>query len=663
MRDELAGWIGGFTRYGVKAGASEVPNWLQLFSAGTIDYRRKTGEPKTVRVRGVAVSVCGTTQPDVIARAMTPELRAAGLFARLLVAYPPLRQRVWSEAEVPVDNRRAVADLLGRLHTLEFRTDDSGTRKPRVVGLSDAAKTRFVEFYNRNGEQLVDCGTNDERAARAKIEGYAARFALIFHCCRHSDAPDDHDVRERDMTDAVTLAEWFAAESARVYRLLGESAERQELRTRAEQVARKSEKHGGTITVRELQKSNSRKYKTSKLAEAELEALVDGGYGIWEPTDGPSGGKPSRAYRPSPLAAVEEPAPIRSDPTDDGDGDPPQSDTGSDDDSPPPPQPPGPTGGCTTGTEQVSDVSDCRTGSTPHTTEPSPTSGDDDYILIDRTEQLPAVADAIRAAGRVGVDTETTALNPRDGKLRLVQIATPSVTFVVDCFAVDPAPLFPALADVEVVGHNLQFDSLFMMPLGFVPGRLFDTMLASQVLDAGDRDARHNLAAVCERYLGARISKDEQQSDWSGPLTAEQLRYAATDARLPLRLYPVLVAKLTAARLTATADLENRALPAIAALAHRGVAIDRDAWARLAATAAEEARQLTGEMNALLPAPVANWNSNPQVKRAFSSIGVTLTSTADETLATVTHPLADLLPGTGPRPSTPDLNERRGPVT
>lgn len=65
--------------------------------------------------------------------------------------------------------------------------------------------------------------------------------------------------------------------------------------------------------------------------------------------------------------------------------------------------------------------------------------------------------------------------------------------FVIDLFALpnpsaDLAPLFAALSDREIVGHLL-FDLRFLAPLGFVPGRAFDTLIASQVLHADDRTA------------------------------------------------------------------------------------------------------------------------------------------------------------------------------
>jgi len=42
VRDELAGWFGSFARYKVKAGGTDVPNWLSLFDCGAIRVHRRT---------------------------------------------------------------------------------------------------------------------------------------------------------------------------------------------------------------------------------------------------------------------------------------------------------------------------------------------------------------------------------------------------------------------------------------------------------------------------------------------------------------------------------------------------------------------------------------------------------------------------------------------
>ena len=78
-----------------------------------------------------------------------------------------------------------------------------------------------------------------------------------------------------------------------------------------------------------------------------------------------------------------------------------------------------------------------------------------DYRLVTTAEDLAAVAKTLQGAEAIGVDLETTALSPRDGRARLLQLATPEDTFVVDVFeAGDLSALTEVLEGGPVkVGH------------------------------------------------------------------------------------------------------------------------------------------------------------------------------------------------------------------
>ncbi|MDQ3604416.1 MAG: bifunctional 3'-5' exonuclease/DNA polymerase, partial [Actinomycetota bacterium] len=78
-----------------------------------------------------------------------------------------------------------------------------------------------------------------------------------------------------------------------------------------------------------------------------------------------------------------------------------------------------------------------------------------DYRLVTIAEDLAAVAKTLQGEEAIGVDLETTALSPRDGRVRLLQLATPEDTFVVDVFeAGDLSPLTEVLEGGPVkVGH------------------------------------------------------------------------------------------------------------------------------------------------------------------------------------------------------------------
>lgn len=276
-----------------------------------------------------------------------------------------------------------------------------------------------------------------------------------------------------------------------------------------------------------------------------------------------------------------------------------------------------------------------------------------DYTLVTAPVGLAGVVAAVRAAGgSVGLDCETTGLDPTQDRVRLLQIATPARAFVIDLFALpdpttDLTDLFAALADVEVAGHNLQFDVQFLARLGHVPGKLFDTMLASQVLHAGRGDENggrlsHRLIDVVRRELGVDLDKTEQESDWSeDELTAQQIRYAAADAAVLLPLAADLRAKLEAAGLTATAELEMRCLPGVARAASAGVGFDAVAWEAQAAAAEADRMRLEGELGGMdAEDGDRNWDSPAQVRDALAAAGVAVSSTADEVLAGIDHPLA-----------------------
>jgi DNA polymerase I-like protein with 3'-5' exonuclease and polymerase domains len=279
------------------------------------------------------------------------------------------------------------------------------------------------------------------------------------------------------------------------------------------------------------------------------------------------------------------------------------------------------------------------------------------YMLLQRQEDLGAVAVALDGATLVGLDTETTGLDPRADRVRLLSISVDTAgdegrfTYLVDCFAVDPSTLWPVLTEKDLVLHNAAFDLQFLSRMGFTPaGKIVDTMLLAQLLTAGTYD-RNTLAARCERYLERELDKTEQKADWTGNLTPKQIEYAAVDVEVLAPLLAALQAKIAEAKLGKVAELEHRALLGFVWLGGSGVAFDRHAWDSLTAEAVGEAKALSEKLDAVAPQRPGflagggawSWDSPQQVKAAFEAAGIKLDSTDDEALANVTHPIAGLL--------------------
>src|SRR5262249_48715752 len=154
----------------------------------------------------------------------------AGLAARLLMGMPPKLPKCWSEAEVSPEVEAAYQDALDRLLALDFETRD-GEQVPHALALAPEGKAAWVRFYNGSGRRQA-AAEGQLAAALSKLEGYAARLALLHHVVgRVARGEDDrHPVGPESIEAGVTLCRWFAGEARRIYTTLSESTEQRETR-------------------------------------------------------------------------------------------------------------------------------------------------------------------------------------------------------------------------------------------------------------------------------------------------------------------------------------------------------------------------------------------------------------------------------------------------
>jgi DNA polymerase-1 len=275
---------------------------------------------------------------------------------------------------------------------------------------------------------------------------------------------------------------------------------------------------------------------------------------------------------------------------------------------------------------------------------------------ISDVEQARQVVAELMAEPVVGLDIETTGLDPLLDKIRLVQLACPSATYVIDAYHVPLDVLTPVLSDGPVkVAHNAKFDAgfLYEAPGGVMPEPLYDTMLADQVVR--DCAYRRSLKDIAEDYLGESLDKEEQVSDWgSEQLTQAQIEYAATDAAVLLPLKQRLDERADSLGLSGVVELENRAVPAVVWMEKSGVGFDRERWGALETSAQERVETQRERLDELveeyLPGAKdllgdttrkVNWNSAAQVLQLLKDLGLDAENTRQETLETLQgeHPL------------------------
>jgi ribonuclease D len=167
---------------------------------------------------------------------------------------------------------------------------------------------------------------------------------------------------------------------------------------------------------------------------------------------------------------------------------------------------------------------------------------------------IAELAEGAAQGGRIAIDTEFVSERRYQALLCLVQVAVPDPgadggvrTEVLDPLEGDPdfSPLARVLADpeVEVVMHAGRQDVAIMRRTFDTEVRnIFDTQVAAGFLGFGNQEGYESLV---RKVLKVKLKGNEGFTRWDKrPLTAQQLEYAADDARLLLTLGEELARRL-----------------------------------------------------------------------------------------------------------------------
>ena len=148
--------------------------------------------------------------------------------------------------------------------------------------------------------------------------------------------------------------------------------------------------------------------------------------------------------------------------------------------------------------------------------------------MVDSEEKLKSLLPVLVASEWVAVDTEADSLHAYPEKVCLIQISTASGDRLVDPLAgFDIDPLLDALSGHVLIMHGADYDlRLLQKHHKFVPGAIFDTMLAARLLGV----RQFSLSSLAESYLGVKLEKGPQKANWAlRPLTERMERYARND--------------------------------------------------------------------------------------------------------------------------------------
>ena len=162
--------------------------------------------------------------------------------------------------------------------------------------------------------------------------------------------------------------------------------------------------------------------------------------------------------------------------------------------------------------------------------------------MINDADKLKHFLPTVRAADWIALDTEADSLHAYPERLCLMQFCTAAGDELVDPLApgMELGPLFDALSGHRILMHAADYDlRLLQKHHRFVPGAIFDTMLAARLLGVKS----FGLGNLVEHFLGIKLEKSSQKANWAiRPLTPKMENYARDDVR---HLKP-LVDRLTA---------------------------------------------------------------------------------------------------------------------
>ena len=168
------------------------------------------------------------------------------------------------------------------------------------------------------------------------------------------------------------------------------------------------------------------------------------------------------------------------------------------------------------------------------------------YTYVADAAGLDALVGRLGCAKRVALDIEANSLYRYFLRVCLIQITFDGESAVIDpLVGLDLTGLIAALSDKDLILHGGDYDLRMMRAsLGFQPhGTVFDTMLAAQIVGC----EQLGLVALAEHYLGVKLSKRNQKSNWAHrPLEQSQLDYAADDTRYLAAIEKLLVAEMEA---------------------------------------------------------------------------------------------------------------------
>ncbi|GHO50949.1 hypothetical protein KSX_91120 [Ktedonospora formicarum] len=174
------------------------------------------------------------------------------------------------------------------------------------------------------------------------------------------------------------------------------------------------------------------------------------------------------------------------------------------------------------------------------------------------------------------------------------------------------------LDGVTWIAHNLKFDWKFLAThCGVHLPHVYDTMLVEQLIHGVSLN-RAGLRETATRYH-LTVTKEARSwfpdlhtrpDEWAAPFPAEQLVYMVQDIEIPYAIVQRQRTYIQAMALSQVVQLENEAVPALAAMEMRGVYIDGERWRGILKRKRERQQALEPQLIEMLGAALDHANED-----------------------------------------------------
>lgn len=266
------------------------------------------------------------------------------------------------------------------------------------------------------------------------------------------------------------------------------------------------------------------------------------------------------------------------------------------------------------------------------------------YKYITSTEEALRYLEVIEKYPLIEVDTETTGLDPFVNRIVLIQLGVAGKSFVFDVRDgnVD-AKIFKDLLEgtnnLKLL-QNAVFDyKMIKSNFGIELNRIYDTMLAEQLLYLGYRGIKLNLGHLVSKYLHLDMPKDiaTSFSDYNQEYQEYQLRYAANDVVVLREIYNQQMLKLKQDGLMRAMKLEFEFIKPLVEMELNGMLLDLPEWYKILDSMTVERDKLhiqlsdmfnrTMDQETLFGVSLMNLDSPVQLVKSLNNMGIAVNST------------------------------------